>query len=258
MKTLKTLKHSIGRNTYAKRATVLAMTLATMAPTVKAQDKVEATLGADLVSQYYWRGQDLGNISLQPTLGLSWKGLSLSAWGNVGISKWEDTKEFDLTLAYAIKGFHVGVTDYFFASADGSTKYFNYKAHQTAHLYEGNIGYDFGPVALIWYTNFAGNDYRLKDDGTSKRAYSSYVEATVPFRLAKLDWEAALGAVPYAPAQSVYANVDGFAVTNVSVKATKSFDAGKHLDIPVFAQIAANPASQKAYFVVGVSLQPKF
>lgn len=39
-------------------------------PTI-AQDKLDATVQADIVSQYIWRGQDLGDVSLQPTLGLS-------------------------------------------------------------------------------------------------------------------------------------------------------------------------------------------
>ena len=52
---------------------------------VKAQDKVEASVGADLVSGYIWRGQDLGGASIQPAAGISYKGFSLSAWGSVGI-----------------------------------------------------------------------------------------------------------------------------------------------------------------------------
>ena len=46
-----------------------------------AQDKVEASVGADFVSGYIWRGQDLGGVSIQPTLSVSYKGFSLSAWG---------------------------------------------------------------------------------------------------------------------------------------------------------------------------------
>lgn len=61
-----------------------------------------------------WRGQALGDGAIQPTLGVSWKGLSLTAWGSYGFVDTDDTKEFDLTLAYAYKGFHAGVTDYFF------------------------------------------------------------------------------------------------------------------------------------------------
>ena len=46
----------------------------------------EVGLGSDIVSSYIWRGQDLGGVSLQPTLGLEYKGISLSAWGSVGLA----------------------------------------------------------------------------------------------------------------------------------------------------------------------------
>lgn len=41
---------------------VIAITLlsAAMPFTAKAQDKVKASVGADIVSGYIWRGQDLG------------------------------------------------------------------------------------------------------------------------------------------------------------------------------------------------------
>ena len=87
----------------------LLLGMAMMTPMVaNAQDKVEASVGADIVSGYIWRGQDLGNVSIQPSLGVSYKGLSLSAWGSVGISNLsggeEQTKEFDLTLGYTTGG----------------------------------------------------------------------------------------------------------------------------------------------------------
>lgn len=86
--------------------------VAILSPAVlMAQDKVEASVGTDLVSGYIWRGQDLGNVSIQPSLSIAYKGFSLSAWGSVGFEK-SDTKEFDLTLGYGIGGFSVSVTDY--------------------------------------------------------------------------------------------------------------------------------------------------
>lgn len=232
-----------------KKLSALALGLMACVPGAMAQDKVETTIAADFVSQYYWRGQDLGAISLQPTLGLGYKGLSLTAWGSVGISEPSDTKEFDLTLAYETGGFHVGVTDYWFNNPN--EKYFAYKAHETSHVFEANVGYDFGPVALNWYTNFAGNDGYTKK---GKRAYSSYFEATAPFKLGGCDWEAALGVVPYAT--SFYGDANGFAVTNVSVKATKDIKITKSFSIPLFAQVAANPSTEKAYLVVGFTLHP--
>ena len=214
-----------------------------------AQDKVEGTIATDVVNQYIWRGQDLGDVSVQPTLGVAYKGVSLTAWGNVGLSDKDDTKEFDLTLAYTTGGFHIGVTDYWFNSPND--KYFEYAAHKTSHVFEGNIGYDFGPVALNWYTNFAGTDGLNK---SGDRAYSSYVEATAPFKLASLDWTATVGAVPYAT--SFYSRANGFAVTNLGLKASKDIVITKSFSVPVFAGITANPSSQKAYFICGFTLRP--
>lgn len=214
-----------------------------------AQDNVETTIAADVVNQYIWRGQDLGNVSLQPTLGIAYKGLSLAAWGNVGLSDPSDTKEFDLTAAYTVGGFNIGITDYWFNSP--SDRYFHYNAHSTSHVFEANIGYDFGPASIQWYTNFAGNDGLNKD---GDRAYSSYVEVSAPFKLGGCDWTATVGAVPYAT--SFYAAAEGFAVTNVSLKATKDLKITDTFSVPVFAGIAANPSTEKAYLLLGFTLKP--
>lgn len=56
---------------------VIAIALLSAACEAKAQDKVEASASADLVSGYIWRGQDLGGVSIQPGLTLSYKGFSV-------------------------------------------------------------------------------------------------------------------------------------------------------------------------------------
>ena len=44
---------------------------------------------ADFVSDYIWRGLDQNSgFSIQPSLTLSYKGLSLNAWGSQTLSKW--------------------------------------------------------------------------------------------------------------------------------------------------------------------------
>ena len=203
---------------------------------------VTATLGIDFVNQYIWRGQDLGNVSLQPTLGVEWKGLSLAAWGSVGITRAEDTKELDLTLSYSTKGFTVGLTDYWFS--DGS--YFQYKSGKTTHIWEGYIGYDFGFLSATWYTNFAGDDGK---NNSLKRAYSSYLELIAPFTLAGLDWEGSVGIVPWATTSY---GTTGFACTNVGLKATKDFTIKQKYHLPVFVGLNANPDSGKVYLLCGV------
>ncbi len=215
------------------------------------EDKIETTVSADFVNQYIWRGLDLGSAAVQPTLGLGYKGLSLTAWGSYGVTNPDDVKEFDLTLAYGLGGLNIGVTDYWFsAGLDERGRYFKYDAHGTNHVFEANIGYDFGPVALQWFTNFAGND-GVNNDG--ERAYSSYLEAAVPFQLAGVKWTATAGVVPFAT--TTYA-ADGFAVTNLALKAVKEIRVTDSFSIPVFGQLVANPCAQKAYLVFGFSLQP--
>lgn len=227
-----------------KRFIIIALSVVGMA-TAGAQDKIEATLGADFVTQYIWRGQDLGNVSIQPTLGVAWKGLSLTAWGSEGFDK-DDTKEIDLTLAYNIGGLNIGVTDYWTTDGqDPDNRYFKYDAHGTNHVFEANIGYDFGPLSLQWFTNFAGNDGVNKDE---KRAYSSYLELSAPFRLAKLDWTGTVGIVPW---RTTCYDTNGFACTNVSLRAKKDFIIKEKYHLPVYADLISNPCSGKFYFVFG-------
>ena len=210
-----------------------------------AKERVSATIGADLVSQYIWRGQDLGDVSFQPTLGVGYKGFSLSVWGSVGISNWADTKELDFTLDYSYKGFNIGITDYWFSTGS----YFQYKKGKTTHVWEGFVGYDFNILSAKWYANFSG------DDGTNshgKRAFSSYFELTAPFQLATLEWEASIGFVPWGT--TFYGNRH-FAVANVSLCATKDFTIKEKYHIPIYAALIANPHSEKLYLLFGLSFK---
>ena len=236
-----------------KKIVLFALGLVASATTL-AQDekeKVETTVAADIVNQYIWRGLDCGNVSIQPTLGIGYKGLSLSAWGNVGVSK-DDVKEFDLTLGYTTGGFNIGITDYWFSVGgdDPDNRYFKYNAHSTNHVFEANIGYDFGVASIQWFTNFAGNDGENKN---GKRAYSSYAEVAVPFKLVTVDWTATAGVVPY---YSTYYSTTGFAVTNLSLRADKEIKITDSFSVPVFGQVVANPCLQKAYLVFGFTLHP--
>ena len=232
------------------KAGLMAAAMALVFPTMSvAQDKVETSVGADLVSQYIWRGCELGGVSVQPTLSVAYKGLSLAAWGNVGLDR-TDTKELDLTLGYETGGFSVGTTCYWFASNNPETdRFFDFDSHSTAHVFEAYVGYDFGPLALTWYTNYAGADGFNK---SGERAYSSYVSITAPFKLGGLDWNAEVGASPWA--NTFYTKTDGgFSVCNVAISACKEVQITESFSLPLFTQLAFNPASQGAYFVFGMS-----
>ena len=198
-----------------KKIIMFAMGLAMSASTLAEEtEKVETTISGDIVSSYIWRGLDAGSTAVQPTLGIGYKGLSLTAWGSYGLTNPDDTKEFDLTLGYSVGGFNIGITDYWFSvGLDPDARYFKYDAHGTNHIFEANV----------------------------------------PFKLATCDWTATAGVVPFA---TTFYGTEGFAVTNLALKATKEIKVTDSFSIPVFGQVVANPCSQKAYLVLGFTLHP--
>lgn len=205
---------------------------------------VEVSAGGDIVSSYIWRGQYLGGVSVQPGASLSAGGFSLTAWGSVGFDNF-DAKEFDFTIGYGIGGFSAAITDYWFTAIGDGANYFDYGAHSTAHIFEATIGYDFGPAAIVWNTNFSGSDYNADE----KRAYSTYIEASMPFKLGGLDLKAELGLTPWEGCYSNKLNVVNIGLTvGKEIRVTESFA------IPAFTKITFNPYEEKCYFVFGVSL----
>lgn len=93
----------------------------------------------DLVSSYIWRGMYQTGVSIQPTLGFSAGGFSLTAWGSTDFdgtsaSAGAAAKEIDLTAAYTLgnSGLTFSVADLWWAG-QGARKYFNFKSHETAH-----------------------------------------------------------------------------------------------------------------------------
>ncbi|MBR5542401.1 MAG: hypothetical protein IKU64_08630, partial [Bacteroides sp.] len=76
-----------------------------------AQDKVEFSAGVDVVSAYLWRGQKLGNASLQTTAAVAYKGFSFTAWSSIAFDG-NDGDEIDFTLAYENNNFSASITDF--------------------------------------------------------------------------------------------------------------------------------------------------
>ena len=232
-----------------KKLLLAAILVVCTQSSVQAQSKIEGGLKADFVSSYVWRGLNLGHASLQPELSVGWKGLSLSAWGSVGLtSHKDDNVEIDLTLSYETGGLSFGITDYWNDDCDKRYFYYKREGEGTGHSFEGYVSYDFGPVSVSWQTFFAGNDYQNAD---GKRTYSSYFQLMAPFRLITCDWEATAGLVPWA---SDYYSATGFSVNNLSLKATKDIKITYSFSLPLFAQIVVNPASQDMYFLAGFTL----
>lgn len=212
---------------------------------VKAQDKVEASLNADFVSSYIWRGQELGKVSIQPSAGISYKGLSFSAWGTLGFSD-SDAKEIDLILEYSRGGLTLNLVDYWTA---GDAGYFHFAGDNTGHTFEAGVSYDFGPLVLDWSTNFAGYVGYNKN---GKKAYASYVSVSVPFSLGGIDWLAEVGATPWG---NDYYNDGGtgFQFSSVGITASKEIKITDSFSLPLYGQVVWNPYTEGAWFVAGLT-----
>lgn len=235
------------KRTMVKKIAMLAMSGITGMGMMSAQDRVEASVSLDLATSYIWRGQELGGVCVQPGASVSYKGFTLGLWGSTGLSSRDDesrdTREFDINLTYTFKGFEIGVTDYWFDDGPG---YFKYSSHNTSHIYELGLGYDFGPVKLNWYTNLLGND-GVTDKG--KRAYSSYIGACAPFTIAGIDWTVEGGATPW---QTDFYNANGFAVINLALGASKTVRVTDSFSFPIGVKAIWNPRDDKAYLVASI------
>lgn len=205
----------------------------------------ELFINADLVSSYIWRGMKCADASIQPTMGISMGGFTLSAWGTTDFHS--DGSEIDLYLDYEYKGLKVGLADYFSQEGDRSS-YFNYKQRTTNHTFEFNVGYTFSekvPISLTWYTVFAGNDFRENE----KRAFSSYAELAYPFSIKGFDLQAEVGFTPW---EGMYS--DKFNVTNIGLSVSKAIKITKSFSLPISGKLIANPYEEQVYFVFGIHL----
>jgi hypothetical protein len=215
------------------------------------QDALETSAGADIVSKYVWRGVDQGTgASIQPSLGLSYKGLSLGAWGSVSFAN-PLPYELDFSLGYSVGGFSIGITDYYWNGIEGS--FFAY--HADNHLFEGNLSFSFGekfPLTLSWNTFFAG---RMDQDEEGKQQYSTYIEAAYDFSLGGLDFSAAIGAAPWdSPVWLAPANgKTGFRISSISLTGSKKLDITPTFSVPLFVQCIFSPATDASHLVVGFS-----
>ena len=234
--------------------------------TLSAQEQVKGEVRADVVSHYMWRGLDKGGFSVQPQATVRWQGLSLQMYGSAGLNK-EDNDELDLSLRYERAGFSIGVTDYWQTGIDPKDRYLYYSQRHGAHRFEGTVGYTCPYGSLHAYTMFGGNDFKR----SGKRAYSTYVELSVPFELGGIKWTARAGMSPFESAgydeifndvgffgdethvEPHYTYADGAACVLASLRATREITL-HDLRIPVFAELHGNPYLQKATLVFGLSI----
>lgn len=232
---------------------IISITLVLVTLSAAAQKKITFGGGADLVSSYIWRGSYNAGASLQPTLEMRVGDFTIGAWGSMDLGG-NDKKEVDLSVRYSIRGFTIGVTDYWWAG-EGAKKYFHYKKSETAHLWEANLSYVLPveklPLTLSWNTIFAGADV----DSHSERNYSTYIELSYPFSISQVDMRAKIGVAPWYSPAFLPSESRGFSVCNVALSAQKAIKCNEKFSLPLFTELIFNPNTEDIFLVFGLSLK---
>lgn len=212
-------------------------------------------VGADLVSSYIWRGQNLGGLSIQPSVTLGWQGLYLSGWWNVGADNWtfqELNPEMDLTLGFDRWGLQVDLTHYYYFSGEkyftGLTKFYDMtdEVNASRSTMELHAGFHLGdliekvPLSVDWYTTVLGGDGYIDDNGNQKRAYSTYIQVGYDFilplgtvigaRVGLTPWRGA-----YSGYEEVWKNAGTVALNNLNLRVEHEFEVGP-ISLSVFAE----------------------
>jgi len=200
--------------------------------------KIEA--GADLVSSYVWRGIYQTGASIQPVLSLSTYGLTIEAWGSTDFSTM--AKEIDFSLSYQIKGFSVGIADYWW-SGEGAS----YFRNRCSHHLEANLGFTVSerfPLLLEVNTMLTGEEDK---DNDGKKFYSTYISASFPFSVKSIDCEMGIGVSPW---KGMYG--DKFDVVTLTARATKKLQLSQKFALPVFVELTFSPVQDNAFLVFGL------
>lgn len=222
------------------------------------------SVGADIVSRYIWRGKDYGNSpAVQPNASFSIAGFKIGAWGSYGFvynEKYGNFTELDMSMSYTLKGFSVGITDYFFPNGitpNENNHYFNYNNRTTGHAFEASLSYtgpEKFPLQVSVNTLFYGADKGKDTTGVyglgTDNNYSTYFEAAYSFTVKGIGVKPFIGAIPFGSAW--YGPYGG--VVNTGLTISKTIRITKEFGLPVYASLIANPQLENVFFVFGITL----
>ena len=222
--------------------------------------------GVNIASNYLWRGYDQsysGNMfdpSLQPSVTLGFGKFYLDLWLNASpLSKYH---EFDMTLGFEHKNLAITIYDVY--CGEFNTPFFARENHSLTATIEYTF---FDRLRLHWGTTFIHDaDWVEKEDGSMRRAFSSYFEIAYRQPVKDLfDIEIAAGASPWtAPFWCAGPRVlqddgsycldfdnipEGFNVTNLSLMLTRDFEVGA-ATIPVNVGYVYNPTTNRHYTLI--------
>jgi hypothetical protein len=226
------------------------------------ENKLKPELGCDIVSSYIWRGSAVyaalgdNNVlapSFQPNFALNISGFKVGAWGSVDFTG--TYKELDYYLSYTLKGFTLGLTDYYWASDWFADNFFDYSNDSTSHYIEASLSYkgENIPISVQVATMVYGADKQYEDP--SKNNFSTYLEVGYSFLVSDYKLDLFLGMTPFDGLYGDgYGGKEGFGIVNTGITGSKSIKITDNFSLPVKASVIANPQARKLFFVFSLSL----
>lgn len=191
--------------------------------------------GADIVSNYIWRGTKFGTgPAIQPYVEFSAGNFAIGSWGSFGFTD-NEAAEADLYLSYGFDfGLSIGLTDYYYPG----TSYFDYSSASGSHGFEVNLGYEISGFSI-------GANYMLNEaPGAGTAGGDMYFELGYSFESVSLfagggdGWHTSTG---------------DFALCNIGLSVSKEIQITEKFALPLSGSMIWNPDKEQYYVVAGIS-----
>lgn len=192
------------------------------------------TVGADIYSNYIWRGTKFGTgPAFQPVVKFVSGGLTIGAWGSFDAAGYS---EADLFASYAFDfGLTLGITDYYYPGLE----YFDYSDSAGSHAFELNAAYSISGLTL------SGNYILNEAGGAASAGGDMYFELAYQFENVKLFAGAGDG---------WHTSHGGMSVCNLGLTTSKTINITDSFSVPVTGSVILNPEKEQFFLVAGFTL----
>lgn len=204
-------------------------------------EKCSLSGGVEVVSDYNWRGTNIGGLAAQPWIEFSSYGFNLGAWSSLGAGPYDDFAQFipelDLYLSYTSPDGHftLGLTHYYYFDGPFFGGYeLDHLGSSQSEILVSIFGHDEYPLEIGAAMMFGGGDYYsanghliLQNSTTAKKLFSTYLYIKYTFTINNVEIIPEIG---LSPAPSMYTYYDEstgkhlrFAMNNISCKLNYTF-----------------------------------
>jgi uncharacterized protein (TIGR02001 family) len=209
----------------------------------EAEKESPFSVGADIYSNYVWRGTKFGTgPAFQPSVSFATGGLTIGAWGSYDAAGYT---EADLYLSYGFDfGLSLGVTDYYYPGSD----YTDLSDTAGTHAFEINAAYAIS--ALTISANYILNEAPV----AASMGGDMYFELAYDF--ANFSIFAGAGNGWYTledPKDDGTPGDDEFGLVNLGLSTSKEVKITDSFSLPVNGSVIWNPHAKQFTLVVGLS-----